>query len=192
MCSPGFQVQTPIVEPPLSAGDGPGEPSRYNEGRLAGVADRMSSISNRLLDVTIVGHRPSSRTGWRGSTSIRPTHFASDRHRRDRAILDWCAEALRASADPRHLEVGCAYGNLIFMLREDVRDLPVSASTVSISTMKRSSSPPPMQSDGAGTRLLHVPDGPISPPVCRSTTHLRQRVDRRCDRAPRVSERHLA
>jgi len=43
--------------------------------------------------------------------------------RRDQTILGWCSEQLRQPTPRRHLDVGCAFGNMIFMLHAAVEDV---------------------------------------------------------------------
>ena len=110
-------------------------------------------------------------------------------YRRDQTILQWCADALRSSPAPRrHLDVGCAYGNMIFMLHAAVEGVAVSSSSASTSTTKHSSTHPRSPSACLATRTARSSGG------CHRRSPVRGRMvlvglHRRCDRAPRVPRR---
>lgn len=63
------------------------------------------------------GHRPSleNRVAHQYAHPLDTIAYRS-RFRRDQILLSWCSEQLRRPPPRRHLDVGCAFGNLIFML----------------------------------------------------------------------------
>jgi SAM-dependent methyltransferase len=78
-----------------------------------------------LLERDARGHRPSleNRVAHQHAQPL-DTIGQRSGYRRDQTILQWCADALRDSPAPRrHLDVGCAYGNMIFMLHAAVDDV---------------------------------------------------------------------
>ncbi len=78
-----------------------------------------------LLERDGRGHRPSleNRVAHQYAQPL-DTIGQRSGYRRDQTILRWCADALRSGPAPRrHLEVGCAYGNMIFMLHAAVDDV---------------------------------------------------------------------
>lgn len=77
----------------------------------------MDQQLEQLLTKDDRGHRPSleNRVALQYSHPLDTIAHRSG-FRRDQTILSWCSEQLRGPAPRRHLDVGCAFGNMIFML----------------------------------------------------------------------------